>query len=179
MVKLEREGGRPVNRPRSWEEDKRQKKKHLKKQNRFHSGGHHVPVFVPHTPGSELARRMRIKEEENNQGRKISPLIFEHGGTQIHHLLWKPKPWAGGKCESDDCLGVWETGKEPVGGRGSHTPSSASTARRRGRQDRWWRHMKKRLAERPLTGVKNTWLPWGRRAWILSCGSTPYFAGRK
>ena len=30
MVKLEREGGRPVNRPRSWEEDKRQKKKTLK-----------------------------------------------------------------------------------------------------------------------------------------------------
>ena len=104
MVKLEREGGRPVNRPRSWEEDKRQKKKHLKKQNWFRSGGHHVPVFVPHTPGSELARRMRQKEEENNQGRKIRFLIVELGGTKIHHLLWKPNPWAGGKCESDDCF---------------------------------------------------------------------------
>ena len=68
MVKVEREGGRPLNRPRSWEEDERQKSKFNKKKNWFWTGGHHVPLFVPHTPGSELAKRMRGKEEENNQG---------------------------------------------------------------------------------------------------------------
>ena len=87
MVQLERDGGRPLNRPRTWEEDKRQKQKHQKKKNWFRAGGHHVPVFVPLTPGSELARRMRKKEEENNQGRKIRFLIVELGGTKIHHLL--------------------------------------------------------------------------------------------
>ena len=30
MVEVERSGGRPVNQPRSWDEDKREKKKELK-----------------------------------------------------------------------------------------------------------------------------------------------------
>ena len=29
---------------------------------------------------------------------------FELAGKKIHHLLWKPNLWAGGKCESDDCF---------------------------------------------------------------------------
>ena len=88
MVKVEREGGRLVNRPRSWEEDSRQARKASQQQNWFRSGGHHVPVFVPHTPGSELAKRMRAKENENNQGRKTRFLIVELGGKKIHNLLW-------------------------------------------------------------------------------------------
>ena len=77
MVEVEKEGGRPINRPRSWEEDRRQVQKESRQLNWFRAGGHHVPVFVPHTPGSELARRMRAKEEENNQGRKVRFLIVE------------------------------------------------------------------------------------------------------
>ena len=44
-------------------------------------------MFVPHTPGSELARRMRAKEKENNQGRKTRFLIVKLGGKKIHNLL--------------------------------------------------------------------------------------------
>ena len=33
--------------------------------------GYDVPLFVPHTPGGELAKRMRMKEAQNNQGRRI------------------------------------------------------------------------------------------------------------
>ena len=56
MVEAEKTGGRPINRPRSLESDLRQKQKHHKKKNWFRGGGHHVPLFVPHTPGSELAK---------------------------------------------------------------------------------------------------------------------------
>ena len=59
---------------------------------------------MPHTPGSELAKLMRKKEEENNQGRKIRFLVVELGGTKIHNLLWKPNPWAGDKCGASDCF---------------------------------------------------------------------------
>ena len=104
MVQVERQGGRPVNRPRSWEEDRRQVQKESRKQNWFRAGGHHVPVFVPHTPGSELAKRMRAKEEENNQGRKIRFLIVELGGTKIHNLLWKPNPWPATSCGRPACF---------------------------------------------------------------------------
>ena len=104
MVEVEREGGRPINRPRNWEEDRRQVQKQSRKQNWFRAGGHHVPVFVPHTPGSELAKRMRAKEEENNQGRKIRFLIVEQGGTKIHNLLWTPNPWPKVNCGRPACF---------------------------------------------------------------------------
>ncbi len=83
MVKVEEEGGRSVNRPRSWREDRRQRDKYHKGLNWYRSGGHHVPLFVPHTPGSELARRMRQKEEKNSQGRNIRFLICEQGGERV------------------------------------------------------------------------------------------------
>ena len=106
MVKVEEEGGRPVNRPRSWEEDRCQVQvqKHSRQQNWFRAGGRHVPVFVPHTPGSELAKRMRAKEEENNQGRKTSFLIVELGGSKIHNQLWKPNPWPDPSCARPSCF---------------------------------------------------------------------------
>ena len=68
MAEVAQAGGRPVNRPRTWEEDKRQKKKDLKKMNWLKNGGFDVPLFVPHTPRGELAQQMRAKEAENNQG---------------------------------------------------------------------------------------------------------------
>ena len=70
----------------------------------FRSGGHHVPIFVPHTPGSQLAKQIRAKEEQNNQDRKIRFLVCEVGGTKIHNLNWKPNPWCGEKCGHQNCF---------------------------------------------------------------------------
>ena len=61
--------GVPINKSRSYEEDQRQRKKFSQKKCWFKKGGYDVPLFVPHTPGGELAKRMRMKE--NNQGRRI------------------------------------------------------------------------------------------------------------
>ena len=116
MTKVEEEGRRPVNRPRTWEPDLRQKQKHLKGRNWFRNGGHHVPLFVPHTPGSQLAKMVRAKEEENNQGRKICFLICEVGGTKLHNLNWTPNPWCGEK------RGV------TVGAQDAHIPSIVMNA---------------------------------------------------
>ena len=55
MIEEEKKGGHPINQRRTWNEDQRQKK------NWFPKGGYHVPLFVPHTPGGELAKRMRKK----------------------------------------------------------------------------------------------------------------------
>ena len=71
MLEVEREGGRPVNRPRSWEEDRRQMKKDLQSKTWYRKGGFDVPLFVPCTPGGELAKRMTRMEAMNNQGRSI------------------------------------------------------------------------------------------------------------
>ena len=49
----------------------------------FKKGGFDLPLFVPHTPRGELAKRMRKKEGENNQGRKIRFRIVEKGGITL------------------------------------------------------------------------------------------------
>ena len=64
MIEVERSGGRPINRPRSWEEDERQKKKELQSKVWFRAGGFDVALFVPHTPNGELAKRIRRMEAE-------------------------------------------------------------------------------------------------------------------
>ena len=61
MLEVERSGGRPVNRPRTWGEDLRQKKKELQSKSWFRAGGFDVPLFIPHTPQGELAN----KDKEN------------------------------------------------------------------------------------------------------------------
>merc|ERR1711952_151064 len=48
MLEVERSGGRPINRPRSWGEDERQKKKELQSKVWFRAGVFDVPLFVPH-----------------------------------------------------------------------------------------------------------------------------------
>ena len=59
MLEIETAGGKPINRPKSWEEDQRQRKKETKKKNWFWNGDFDVLLFVPHTPGGQLAKLMR------------------------------------------------------------------------------------------------------------------------
>jgi hypothetical protein len=104
MAEVARSGGQPINRPRSWEEDRRRRKKELQKKNWFRPGGFDVPLFVPHTPRGELAQRMRAKEAENNQGRKIRFKIIEKGGVTLEQKLRRSNPWAGGRCGRPECF---------------------------------------------------------------------------
>ena len=104
MLEEEMNGGRPINRPRTWEEDRRQKKKELQKKRWFRKGGFDVPLFVPHTPGGALAKSMREKEAQNNQGRKIRFKIVEKGGVTLEQKLRRSNPWAGQKCGRPRCF---------------------------------------------------------------------------
>ena len=50
---LDLEGGRPVNRPRSWEENKRQCRKEIEKKNWFRKGGTMYPcLYLTHQEGN-------------------------------------------------------------------------------------------------------------------------------
>ena len=104
MLEEEQNGGRPINRPKSWEEDKRQKKKELQKRTWYRKGGFDVPIFVPHTPRGVLAKAMREKEAQNNQGRKIRFKIVERGGVTLEQKLRRSNPWAGGECGRPRCF---------------------------------------------------------------------------
>jgi hypothetical protein len=104
MQDIETAGGRPINRPKSWEEDLRQRTKEMKKKNWFRKGDFDVPLFVPHTPGGPLAKMMSQKEAQNNQGRKIRFKIIEKGGVTLDQKLRRSDPWAGGKCGRERCF---------------------------------------------------------------------------
>ena len=104
MLEREANEGVPINKPRTYEEDQRQKKKYSKKKSWFKKGGYDVPLFVPHTPGGELAKRMRRKEAQNNQGRKIRFKIVEKGGITLEQKLRRSNPWAGENCGRPKCF---------------------------------------------------------------------------
>ena len=93
MLEREANEGVPINKPRTYEEDQRQKKKYSKKKNWFRGGGYDVPLFVPHTPRGELAKRMRMKEAQNNQGRRIRFKIIEKSGKTLEQKLRRSYPW--------------------------------------------------------------------------------------
>ena len=109
MLEVATNGGRPLNRARSWNEDIRQKKKELQRTNWYRKGGYDVPLFVPHIPRGELAKRMRAKEMENNQGRKIRFKIIEKGGVTLEKKLRRSNQWAGpgGRCGRERCFPCW------------------------------------------------------------------------
>ena len=104
MLEEERRGGRPINAPRSWEEDRRQRSKEMQPKTWFRRGGYHVPLFVPHTPGEELLKRIREKEAENNQGRRVRFKIVGRGGVTLEQKLRRSNPWAGGRCGRERCF---------------------------------------------------------------------------
>ena len=104
MVMEEKNGGRPINQRRTWNEDQRQKKKELQKKNWYRSGGFDVPLFVPHTPNGELAKRMKEAEARNHQGRKIRFKIIEKGGVTLENLLRRSNPWSVESCGRQDCF---------------------------------------------------------------------------
>ena len=61
-------------------------------------------MFVPHTPGSELAKKLRENEEHlvKITGTKVK--IIERTGTKIQDLLTRSNPWKGADCERQNCL---------------------------------------------------------------------------
>ena len=101
---IEKSGGRPVKRPRTWEQDRSQRKKELEKCNWFRKGGYQIPLFAPHTPGGELVKRMKKKEAENNQGRRVRFKIVGKGGLSLVDMLRKSNPWKGDKCGRPLCF---------------------------------------------------------------------------
>ena len=76
----------------------------MQKYTWYRKGGYDVPLFVPHTPGGELARRMRTKEAENNQGRRVRFKIVEKGGMTLEQRLRRSDPWSGGPCGRRRCF---------------------------------------------------------------------------
>ena len=103
MVQQHEEGIRPINRPRDWKEEERRKDKAKKKKNWSTRGGYIAPIFVPATPGGELAKELKIIAEREAIG-GIKFKIVETGGQSIKQEVQKSNPTRTPGCHFNDCL---------------------------------------------------------------------------
>ena len=105
-IREEREGQRPVYRPKSWQKEERKKKKRESKHEWATKGGCIAPIFVPASPGGELARRMKeVTKEEGEKKGKIRFKIVEMGGNTLKRELQRSNPLATPGCSKVDCMG--------------------------------------------------------------------------
>ena len=100
-------GIRPIFRPKTWKKEERKKEKELKKKQWATKKGHIAPIFVPATPGGELAKEMReIADKEAKHGIHFN--IMEIGGRTLRSEIQRSNPIASPGCNKDDCLGCKE-----------------------------------------------------------------------
>ena len=102
-VKDDMEGVRPIYRPKGWNCIQRRQEKDKKKNDWSTEGGHVAPIFVPPTPGGELAKAIReIVNREAEAGVRFK--IVESGGASILSKVQKSNPTATAGCDIADCL---------------------------------------------------------------------------
>ena len=89
MKKEQENGGRPINRPRSYQAEERQSVAT-------------TVLFVPTTHGGRLANMLQEVEERSGPDRGWRIKIIDRGGQKLSSNLTRD-PWAG-PCNKEDCL---------------------------------------------------------------------------
>lgn len=103
MVEDDRNGTRPIYRPKDWNIIARKKEKERKKYDWSTRGGHIAPIFVPPTPNSELAHSLKaIADSEAEAG--VHFKIVETGGLSMRSVLQKSNPLQTSGCDRENCL---------------------------------------------------------------------------
>ena len=110
MRETERNGGRPVNRLRSFNKWERRKERMKKRLNWYKKDKYSTILYVPCTPRSTLARRLKEVEVRGRQDRKWRVKIVEKGGQTLRSQLSKSDPWAGEKCDKATCFPCRKSG---------------------------------------------------------------------
>ena len=100
-------GIRPLHRPTEWQEEERREAKKKKKHSWSNKGGYIAPIFVPATPGGELAKQLKnIAESEAEAGLKFK--VVEYGGPTVKSKVQKSNPTSTAGCDNQDCLACKE-----------------------------------------------------------------------
>lgn len=110
MKETERNGGRPVNRLRTFDKWERRKQRIKKKQNWYKNDMYSTVLFVPCTPRSTLARRLKEVEARGGDDRKWRVKIVEKGGQTLRSQLSKSNPWTGKTCGKAKCFPCRKSG---------------------------------------------------------------------
>ena len=105
MIENDRKGIKPLFRDRTWKSEERRTEKQNKKRNWFRTENNKYKsvLFVPPTPGSQLAKELQSRENELNKYNEERIKIVESGGVKIEELLTKKNPFKKSKCGETKC----------------------------------------------------------------------------
>ena len=111
MQHREEEGGRPVDRPRSYDEEGRRRRKREKRERWYRREPRGTSIregviIIPPTPEGILAKELRKACEEELKGTKISISVQERGGRQLGQVLGTSVPGANERkhCQRPRCF---------------------------------------------------------------------------
>ena len=120
MKKREQEGGQPVDRPRSYDEEGRRRRKEEKRGRWYRREPRGTSIregalIIPPTPDGELAKALKKACEEELKGSKITLSVQERGGRQLGQVLGTSVPGASKRkhCQRPRCFPC-NTGQEGV-----------------------------------------------------------------
>ena len=107
MVEDDRNGVKPLYRSREWNAEDRQKSKSKKRFNWWNNEKAEIQyasvLFVTPTPGGELAKALRQREQELNKNSKERIKIEEKGGLKMKDILCSKNPFKKSKCVQKSC----------------------------------------------------------------------------
>ena len=62
-------------------------------------------IFIPATPNGELCKLLQNVDDAFSKLNDIPRIRYiEQGGTKLENILGRKNPWAGVKCQREDCL---------------------------------------------------------------------------
>ncbi|KXJ09015.1 hypothetical protein AC249_AIPGENE13966 [Exaiptasia diaphana] len=105
ILALDKQGLRPMYRPKEWKKAERDEKKREKRTSWYKRGIYSSVIFIPATPNSEL--RKILEEDVRKSGVGIK--IVEKSETNVKRVLQRSNPFRKKVCEEEECL-VCRTG---------------------------------------------------------------------
>ena len=103
----ERNGKRPLYRPKTWKAIEREQERKIKKLDWYKKGGNKSVMFVPYTPGSIL-QKLYTDEVRKSE---LPIKIVERAGISLKQILQKSDPFASKNCGRFDCFVCSSEGK--------------------------------------------------------------------
>ena len=102
QVEADRNGEKPLYRPREWREEDRRKRKSLRKVAWYRPAD--SVLFLPVTPGSELARMARKVVEEEGGRLGVSVRVVETAGVSLRQELVRTDLSSKAAYPQGDCM---------------------------------------------------------------------------
>ena len=110
ILEMDREGVRPLYRPKGWKRAERDERKKDKRVNWYRKGIYSSVIFIPATPNSGL--RKLLEKDIQESGLKIK--LVEKVDRNVKGIIQRSNPFRKKRCEREDCMVCTTTVQEEL-----------------------------------------------------------------